>query len=137
MNSSRRSNENILTAPQTIPRRGEKFHIMKALNEIIKENEEILKDHFKRISLEQDKHITDITIELLYLNKEIRCEMYCNFRDCEEVEGWFKRVGEEGEQDLYNELKDRQYQSYYMDLKEALELIRIEGRDKKIDDILN
>ena len=115
---------------------------MKAINEIIKENEEILKNNFKSVSHEQDKHITDITIEFLgpsprHRGEEIRCEIYCNFRDCEEVEGWFKRVGEEGEQDLYNELKDRQCQSYYMDLKEALELIRVEGRDKKIDQILN
>lgn len=102
---------------------------------IINDNEGILKEHFKRISHEQDKHITDINIEILGRTKEIRCEMYCDFRDCEEVEGWFKRVGEEGEQDLYNELKDRHYQTYYMDLKEALELIKIETREEKLKEL--
>lgn len=107
---------------------------MKTLKETIKENESILKEYFKRLSLEYDKHIKEITIEVM--GRDIVCNIFCDFRDCEEVQKWFDKVGEEGELELYHELKDRRIQEYRIDWKEALELIRVEGRDKKIDQIL-
>lgn len=108
---------------------------MKTLNETIKDNEEILIEYFKKISLEKDIHIRKITIETM--GRDIVCNIYCDFSEDPDIDKLFDNLNEEQEWNLYNQFKDRKQQQYRIDWKEALDIIRVEGRDKKIDEIIN
>lgn len=109
---------------------------MKTLNERVEDNKDLFIDYFKEKSGEKEGNIKEVNVEVR--GRQVIGTVICDFRDDPDIERLFGMVeNEDGQWELYNELKDRRYNVFYMDLREAIDFIKSEGRDKKIEKLLN
>lgn len=105
---------------------------MITLEQLVKDNEDIVKELFKSIFKEEEKHIVSLDIEIM--GRDVVGSLICSFRDDPEIDKLFK--GNDDDWEIYNELKDRRHQEHRINYKEVIDYIKVEVRDKKIDQIL-